>query len=193
MKTFVTRLEESDGLEDGVDVADSYASIAEALPARAQEMLKNVQANLERNNTENNARGKAIYSILDKLFQSADSSSKIDLTKELGIPPVYHVPFSSLTNDKGEVIVQVFFFGDEDGQTDFRIFQSMFPRTNWTIDKSNKQWILIKSIKEKPVYIYANVPFNEETGEDDRAQVALRDFLRSKNLLPTVTINRGHS
>lgn len=193
MKTFVSRLEESPGLEDGVDVADSYASIAESLPERAKEMLKNIQANFERNRQDNNRRGIAIYTILDKLFRSADSTNSIDLTKELGIPPVYHVPFSSLTNDKGEVIIQVFFFGDEDGKTDFKIFQSMFPKTNWTIDRTNKQWIVIRSIKEKPVIIYANIPFDEETGEDDRAQASLRDYLKEKNLLPTVTINRGHS
>ncbi|MET0463207.1 MAG: hypothetical protein ABW007_08630 [Chitinophagaceae bacterium] len=193
MKRFVTRLEESDGLEDGVDVADSYASIAESLPERAREMLKNVQANLERTEAAAERRGITIYTILDKLFRSADSSNNIDLTKELNIPPVYKLPFSALTNDKGEVIVQVFFFGDEDGKTDFRIFQSMFPKTNWTIDRSNKQWIVIRTIKEKPVIIYANIPFDEETGEDDRAQAALRDYLQEKNTLPTVTINRGHS
>jgi hypothetical protein len=193
MKRFVTRLEESSGLEDGVDVADSYASIAESLPERAKEMLKNVQANLERTEAAGDRRGVAIYTILDKLFRSADTTNSIDLTKELNIPPVYKLPFSALTNEKGEVIVQVFFFGDEDGKTDFRIFQSMFPKTNWTIDRSNKQWIIIKSIKEKPIVIYANVPFDEETGEDDKAQSALRDFLQEKNTLPTVTINRGHS
>lgn len=193
MKTFVSRLEESEGLEDGVDVADSYASIAETLPDRAKEMLKNVQANYERNKSQGNTRGQVIYTILDKLFQSADSASRIDLTKELGIPPVYRVPFSSLTNEKGEVIVQVFFFGDEDGKMDFGIFQSMFPRSQWTIDKTNPQWILIKSIKDKPILIYANIPFDEETGDDDKAQSALRDYLRENNILPTVTINRGHS
>ncbi len=193
MKRFVTRLEETSGLEDGVDVADSYASIAESLPERAKEMLKNVQANLERTQSAGDRRGVAIYSILDKLFRSADTTSNIDLTKELNIPPVYKLPFSALTNDKGEVIIQVFFFGDEDGKTDFRIFQAMFPKTNWTIDRTNKQWIVIKSTKEKPVVMYANIPFDEETGEDDRAQSALRDYLQEKNLLPTVTINRGHS
>lgn len=193
MKTFVSRLEESEGLEDGVDVADSYASIAETLPDRAKEMLKNVQVNYERNKNQGNTRGQVIYTILDKLFQSADSASRIDLTKELGIPPVYRVPFSSLTNEKGEVIVQVFFFGDEDGKMDFGIFQSMFPRSQWTIDKTNPQWILIKSIKDKPVLIYANIPFDEETGDDDKAQSALRNYLRENNILPTVTINRGHS
>src|SRR5258706_1537486 len=87
MKAFVSRLERTDGLEDGVDVADSYASIVETLPPRAAEMLRNVQLNYERNVSENNRKGIAIYNILNKLFLSADSTSKIDLTKELGIPP----------------------------------------------------------------------------------------------------------
>ncbi len=43
MRAFVGKLEKADGLEDGVDVADSYASIAETLKPLAAEMLKNIQ------------------------------------------------------------------------------------------------------------------------------------------------------
>ena len=193
MKAFVGQLEKADGLEDGVDVADSYASIAETLKPRAAEMLKNVKLNYKRNVSENNARGIAIYNILDKLFLSADSTKNIDLTKELGIPPVYNVPFSSLTSDSGEVILQMFFYGDKDGKTDFDIFLDMFNNANWKIDKSNKQWIWVKSAKGRPVSIYANIPFDEETGEDDKAQQALGKYFEDKNIIPTVTINRGHS
>ena len=193
MRAFVSRLERSDGLEDGVDVADSYASIVESLKPRAAEMLRNVQLNYERNVRENNRKGMAIYNILHKLFLSADSLSNIDLTTELGIPPVYNVPFSSLVNESGEVIAQVFFYGDKDGQTIFVGFQNMFPAANWKIDRSNSQWITIKSTNGKPVTIYANRPLPEETGEDDKAQQALGDYLRSKNIQPTVTIHRGHS
>jgi hypothetical protein len=193
MRAFVSRLERSEGLEDGVDVADSYASIVETLKPRAAEMLKNVQMNYERNARENNPRGMAIYNILNKLFLSADTVSNIDLTKELGIPPVYNVPFSSLLNKDGDVIAQVFFYGDKDGQTIFSGFQNMFPAANWKIDRSNPQWITIKSTNGKPVTIYANRPLPEETGEDDKAQQALVNYLREKNLDPTVTIHRGHS
>jgi len=193
MKAFVGNLEKTEGLEDGVDVADSYASIIETNKKLAEEVLSLVQENYKRNVNENNQKGIVIYNILNKLFLSADSTKNIDLTKELGIPPVYNVPFSSLTNEKGEVIAQVFFYGDKDGQGIFNGFQNMFGGGNWAIDRSNPQWVVIKSIKGKPVIIYANRPLPEETGEDDQAQQALRDYLIKNHLLPTVTIHRGHS
>lgn len=193
MKAFVGNLEKTEGLEDGVDVADSYASIIETNKKLAEEVLSLVQENYQRNRNENNPKGIVIYNILNKLFLSADSTKNIDLTKELGIPPVYNVPFSSLTNEKGEVIAQVFFYGDKDGQGIFVGFQNMFGGGNWAIDRSNPQWIVIKSTKGKPVAIYANRPLPEETGEDDQAQQALRDYLVKNKLQPTITIHRGHS
>ncbi len=193
MKAFVGGLEKSEGLEDGVDVADSYASIIETNKKLADEVLALVQENYKRNVDNNNQKGMVIYNILNKLFLSADSTQNIDLTKELGIPPVYNVPFSSLTNEKGEVIAQVFFYGDKDGQGIFVGFQNMFGGGNWVIDRSNPQWITIKSVKGKPVTIFANKPLPEETGEDDKAQQALGEYLEKNNLQPTVTIHRGHS
>ncbi|MET0392319.1 MAG: hypothetical protein ABW019_04225 [Chitinophagaceae bacterium] len=192
MKAFVGRLEESDGLEDGVDVADSYASIIETNTKLAAEVLSLVQQNYKRNMAQNNARGMAIYNILNKLFLSADSASHVDLTQELGIPPVYSVPFTTLANEKSEVVAQVFFYGDKDGQGIFNGFQNMFG-SNWAIDRSNPQWITIRSTRGRPVIIYANKPLPEETGEDDKAQQALRDYLAKNNIQPTVTIHRGHS
>lgn len=193
MKSFVTGLEKTDGLEDGVDVADSYASITEVLPDLAKEMLANVKINLDRNKAENNNKGVAIYDILYKLFLSADSANRVDLTADLGIPPVYNVPFSTLTNENGAVICQVFFYGDKDGRNIFNGFLNMFGGGNWKIDGSNKQWVVIKSAKGKPVSIYANRPLDENKGLDDRAQQALNAYLDENNLHPTVTIHRGHS
>lgn len=193
MKAFVGGLEKAQGLEDGVDVADSYASIIETNKKLAADVLLLVQENYQRNLDENNKKGIVIYNILNKLFLSADSSRNVDLTKELGIPPVYNVPFSSLTNQKGEVIAQVFFYGDKDGQGIFTGFQNMFGGGNWSIDRSNPQWITIKSVKGSPVVIYANKPLPEETGEDDKAQQALDEYLQKNDLHPTVTIHRGHS
>jgi len=193
MKAFVGGLEKTEGLEDGVDVADSYASIIETNKKLAAQVLDLVQENYQRNLNVNNRKGIVIYNILNKLFLSADSTQNIDLTKELGIPPVYNVPFSSLSNAKGEVIAQVFFYGDKDGQMIFTGFQNMFGGGNWTIDRSNAQWIAIKSVKGNPVIIYANKPLPEETGEDDLAQRALGEYLEKNNLHPTITIHRGHS
>ncbi|MFI5129358.1 MAG: hypothetical protein ACHQFX_05175 [Chitinophagales bacterium] len=193
MRAFVSKLEKADGLEDGVDVADSYASIVETLAPRAAEMLKYVQLNYERNVSENNRKGMAIYNILNKLFLSADSTSKIDLTRELGIPPVYNIAYSSLANDSGRVIAQVFFYGDKDGKGIYNGFQKMFSTANWKIDRGNPQWIVIRSIKGKPVSIYANAALPEETGEDEKAQKALCAHLEKNKLYPTITIHRGHS
>lgn len=192
MRAFTGNLEIGEGLENGVDVADSYASIADALKPIADEMLKNVRSNYKRNETAGNKRGMAIYRILEKLFLSADSTSKIDLTKELGIPPPYEVPYQSLVNDSGRVIMQVFFYGDKDGQGIFKGFLGTFSNNNWKIT-SNDQWVTITSIKGKPVSIYANRPLPEEGGFDEKAQKELCDYLRKNDLLPVVSIHRGHS
>lgn len=192
MTTFVSRLERSEGLEDGVDVADSYASIYETMPDLAKQMLENIKTNYERSRNERNTRGIAIYNILYKLFLSADSTNHINLTQELGIPPVYTVPFSSLKNSEGRVVAQVYFYGDKDGMGVFNGFLNTYG-DGWKIDRSNKQWVVIHSTKGEPVSIYANRPLPEETGEDDKAQQALGAYLEENNLQPSVTIHRGHS
>lgn len=195
MKAFVNNLERSDGIEDGVDVADSYASIAETLKPVATEMLKNIQANYQRNITQDNKKGIAIYNILNKLFLSADSTQKIDLTKELGIPPVYEVPYSALTYDSSnsKVAIQLFIYGDKDGIGLFPNLVGMFNNPNWKIDQSNKQWVTVTAAKGKPVTLYMNRPLPEEGDQDGKAQAALCTYLEKNNIIPKVTINRGHS
>lgn len=192
MKAFVGKLELGNGLEDGVDVADSYASIAETIKPLANEMLKNVQANYQRNILANDKRGLAIYKILNNLFLSADTSNRIDLTRELGIPPVYEMPYKSLINDSGRVIMQVFFYGDKDGQGIFKGFVNMFSNANWKITATTK-WVAINSVKGKPVTIFANKALPEEGGEDEKAQKELCDYLAKNKQFPTITIHRGHS
>src|SRR4030095_5160307 len=113
MRAFVGNLERSAGLEDGVDVADSYARIVETNKPLADEMLSNVIWNYDRNVSRNNKRGTVMYNLLQELFLSADSTKNIDLTKELGVPPVYSVPYSTLANDSSRVIMQVFFYGEK--------------------------------------------------------------------------------
>ena len=68
MRAFVGKLEESNGLEDGVDVADSYASIVETNKPIAEKMLLNIKANYNRNIVSNNKRGIVMYNLLYKLF-----------------------------------------------------------------------------------------------------------------------------
>lgn len=192
MTSFVKNLEKGNGTEDAVDVADSYASIAETLKPLADEMLKNVQENYSKSEAAQNKKGMAIYKILKYLFLSADSTKKIDLTKELGIPPVYTVPYSALKNDSGRVVIQQFFYGDKDGQGVFNGFVKMFSNSNWKLI-STDQWVEARSVKGKPVSIFSNRALNENDGLDAAAQKALCDYLEKNNLQPAVTIHRGHS
>lgn len=196
MQAFVSNLEKSKGLEDGVDVADSYASVVETNKAIADEMLMNVRYNFQRNLGQNNKRGMVIYNLLYKLFLSADSANNIDLSKELGIPPVYNVNYSSLTDDSGRVVQQVFFYGDEDkdGQNSYINFLGMFRnKSEWTITDNNPDWIWIKSNSGKPVWIFANKPLYGQDDPDARAQEKLEQYLASRSLKPTIFIHRGHS
>jgi len=192
MRAFVGNLERSVGLEDGVDVADSYASIVETNRPLADEMLQNVNWNYDRNVSRNNKRGIVIYNLLRELFLSADSTKNIDLTKELGIPPVYSIPYSSLAGDSGRVIMQVFFYGEKSDMGIFNEFVNIFKNANWRMT-SNDKWVSFQSLKGKPVSIYANRALPQENGEDEKAQKELCSYLVRNNIYPTVTIHRGHS
>ncbi|MGC4037655.1 MAG: hypothetical protein QM764_16965 [Chitinophagaceae bacterium] len=196
MQAFVSNLEKSKGLEDGVDVADSYASVAETNKAVADEMLLNVRYNFQRNLLQNNKRGMVIYNLLHKLFLSADSTNNIDLSKELGIPPIYNVDYSKLADDSGRVVQQVFFYGDEDkdGQNSYINFLGMFRnKTDWTVTDNNPDWIWIHSNTGKPVWIFANKPLYGQDDPDAKAQEKLDQYLAARNLKPTIFIHRGHS
>ena len=192
MTAFVNGLEKSTGLEDGVDVADSYASIAETIKPLAAQMLQNVKYNYDRNLSNNDQRGMVMYNLLYKLFLSADSSNNINLSKEFGIPPVYSVAYSSLANESQQVVMQVFFYGDEDGRNNYAGFMRQFSGANWKIS-SNPQWVTINSTRGKSIIIYANKPLDEEKDEDAKAQEALDDYLAQKNMEPTIVVHRGHS
>ncbi len=193
MTAFVNNLDKSDGLEDGVDVADSYASIAETMKPVADQMLANVRLNYEEAARSNNRRGLVIYDLLYKLFRSSEDTT-IDLSKEFNIPPVYSVNYKTLAggSDSGQVVIQVFFYGDKDGRMNYANFVPQFSSSLWRREE-NRQWITFTSIKGRPIKIFANKPLDEVSGEVDRAQAALGDYLAEKGLEPTVVIHRGHS
>jgi hypothetical protein len=195
MKAFAIRLESTEGLEEAVDVADSYSSIMDKNPALAQYILKQVKWNLERNIAISNKRGAVIYNLLKVLFESADTTNKIDLVQQLGINSIYGVDYNSLKDDSGRVVQQVFFYGDEDkdGQHSYENFMKMFRNTKeWKVE-TNDEWTSIRSLKGTPVWIYANKPLLGPDDPDAKAQAKLNDHLFEKRLKPTIVIHRGHS
>jgi len=195
MKAFVIKLENARGLEEAVDVADSYSSIMDKNPALASFILNEVKWNYNRNMNNTNQRGIVIYNLLQVLFESADTSRKLDLSSKLGIPSIYGQDYKSLTDSAGRVIQQVFFYGDEDkdGQNSFANFMAMFNnKPEWKIT-SNENFVSINSTRGKPVMIFANKPLLGADDPDAKAQAKLGEYLALKNLHPTIVIHRGHS
>jgi hypothetical protein len=191
MTAFVNGIERSPNLEDGVDVADSYASISETMKPMAAKMLQNVKANLDRTTAQNNRRGMIMYNLLYKLFLSADSTMQINLSQEFGIPPVYNIAYQDLLAEE-KAVMQVFFYGDEDGRSAYQGFVRQFSNANYQKTET-KHWVMFASTKGKPVLVFANKPLPEESNQDAEAQEVLNNYLQEKNLSPTIVVHRGHS
>jgi hypothetical protein len=198
MKAFIIGLERANE-EDAVDVADSYSSIIDKNPPLAAFVLNEVKWNYKRNLLNSDKRGTVIYHLMEALFESADTTQAqaYDLSAKLGIPPVYTVSYDSLKDDSGRVIQQVFFYGDEDkdGQNSYQDFLRLFlKKPEWKVTMNpTKEWILIQSVKGKPVWIFANRPLYGEDDPDDKAQHHLDDYLYDNKLQPSIYIHRGHS
>lgn len=193
MKQFVRNLDKKhgkDSLEDAVDVAGSFGSIKN--PDVRKLVIKEVQANLQAAHEDGNAKARNIYQILNTLFLSSDTANGIDVSKELGIAPVYFMPKDQLENSKGRIIVQQFFYGDKGGQFDFQEFMRRFSSDGWKVTNA-PEWTVVSSTKGTPISIYSNRPLDEQQGLDDKAQEALKDYLEKEELEPTVVIHRGHS
>ena len=147
-----------------MDVADSYASIAESARPIADEMLPQCAAQLCAQPGAEQPAGMAIYNILHKLFLSADSTS--------GIDPDQRTRYSAGVRSALPVAGQrqradhhagIFLWRKSDIEI-FRGFVSMFSNKNWKVT-GNAQWVCITSLKGKPVSIYANRALPQETGE----------------------------
>lgn len=189
MKAFVKGLDKTKTLEDAVDVANSYSSITDKEVQKL--VLNEVQYSLQKAKQAGNTRGTNIYSILNILFLSMDSTNHIDVTKLLGIPPVFYMPNKALQDTAGKIIVQQFFYGDDDGRAGYEQFTSLF--SNWSV-KSNDKWVVHTSTgKGTKVVIYSNKPLDEKQGLDDKAQEELTNYLNEHGIDPTIVIHRGHS
>jgi hypothetical protein len=192
IKGFVRGLEKNLNLEDAVDVADSYGSISN-LAIRGLVKVE-IEHNLEHQKLHGNERGVAIYDILKLLFMSVSDSSQL-LSQRYGIPPVYALPLSNLSDSAGRIVQQVFFYGDKDGKESFANFMSMFRgKKDWQIVQE-ENWVEIKSLVGRPVWIFANLPLDNSMGDDPdaKAQSLLIGYLRAQGLQPTIVIHRGHS
>jgi hypothetical protein len=191
MKAFVNDLEKTGSLEDAVDVADSYGSIYDK--DIRQLILDQVQLKLGETQSLRNRRGQNIYHLLNTIFQSMDTSSRIDITTQLGISPVYTMPNAVLKGAEKRIVIQQFFYGDKDGQTYFNIFLGQFQgNPNWKIIRKTN-WVEVRSVKGTPVSIFSSLPLDEKKDLDARSQDSLIQYLANNKLEPSIVIHRGHS
>jgi hypothetical protein len=190
MHRFVDNLDKTKDLEDAVDVADSYSSITNK--KLQQTILQYVKDNETEAINTSNARGKTIYNLLKTIFLSADSTNKINLTTEYGIPNIYTVENKQVADDSNRVVQQVFFYGDEDGKAFFPKFVNSFDTKLWQINPK-KEWVEIKSLIGQKVWIYVNRPLDSDKNLDDSAQAHLNTYLAQQGITPAVVVHRGHS
>ena len=93
------------------------------------------------------------------------------------------------------MLLQVFFYGDDDGKMNYNGFTPQFANGNWKQTDNTKYWVSYSSIKGKPTIVYANKWFDDERtpGEIDKAQESLNSYLEEKGIQPTIVVHRGHS
>jgi hypothetical protein len=190
MKNFVSDLEKTRTLEDAVDVADSYGSIYNKDLRKL--ILDQVQVKLAENRQKRNKRGQTIYRLLNTIFLSMDSSSKVDVAAELGINPIYTMPDQLLKDTSGRIVMQQFFYGDKDGANVYAAFVNRFNNSNWRITRK-PMWTEVRSVKGTPITIYSNLPLDETKELDEESQDSLINYLSDNGIDPTVVIHRGHS
>lgn len=192
MKEFVKDLEKGgdDDLEDAVDVADAFGSITdEKLISFLKEEIKSNYERCYQTDDANSAKGVIVYGLLSTIFNSAENSS--ELSGQLSvIPPITYVPNASLVNAKKEIVIQAFFYGDEDGISSYASFKSNFPAGKWKMT-ANKSWVTYTASGANPITVYANLPLKEP--QDEEAQKTLQSYLSDKGIIPTIVIHRGHS
>lgn len=189
MKEFVANLEKGgpNDLEDAVDVADAFGSIAD--PKLMNFLENEVIKNYER--CKNNEKGTIVYGLLSTIMHSAKDAN--ELTGKLSIiPPITFVPYNQLVDSAGSVVIQAFFYGDEDGNMSFKSFQSNFTDKQWS-KAVDKYWIKYTYKGKFPIEVYANIPGDETKNEDLTAQNALKAYFDKNDIHPTIVIHRGHS
>ncbi len=187
---FVSNLEDgtlNESLTSAVDVADTFGSIYDK--NLKEFFTTNLSSELKRVESQHNQHGIRLYSLLNVILAQSDQSSDAWIDKivsQYSIPKINELDYSALKNSDGKVIMQVFFFDDDDGKASYNSWIPAYTNSNWNI-QDKKTYVLITSAK-KDIEIYANKPKYEFEGKDDVEAV-----FRQKGITPSVVIHRGHS
>ncbi len=200
MTNFVNDLdggENMEDIEDAVDVANAYASIKDT--AYRKLMLDRIKENEKQAILANNKKGKVIYQLERMIMESNDhqlagTENDFNISDSLGIPPVYSVSNKNLQDEKGRIIMQMFFYGDAGGRGTFNHLLRLYgDRSKWSVE-STPQWVKFTSVKTPvPVILFANRALTEDDDQDEKAQEALIAHMTENGFAPSITVHRGHS
>ena len=193
IKLFISGIEKdtNTGLEKAMDVADSFTGLDSAVII--SELIRNeIGANLIRCVSGQLHFGSRLYNILLQVFDLVKQKDpKNELWSFLG--NYEKLDRKELEDKTGTIAELVLFYGDEDGTASFNNFLALFKdTTKWQTSK-NEHWVSIRSISDKPINIYANLPLDYKQELDLKAQDALVNFLDQQSIQPSVVVHRGHS
>jgi hypothetical protein len=202
MNAFISNVDNGvaiEDIEDAVDVADAYVGIGTnpELKTISELILKRVKEFQQKRLADGNIKGETVYRLFDQIF-NAYRDTTINLSAKLGLPPITRVDYKPLAPDSTGTVVKLYFYGDEDkdGQISFANFMNLFrDKTQWKTD-GNPWYVSIKSLKGKPITIFANRPLFDATKQsdpDDTAKLKMSQFMKLKGLKPTFVMHRGHS
>ena len=169
-------------LGPAVDVADTYGSLEnEKIKAI---FLNTIEKELKKCILESNEHGIKIYGLLLKLCGGNPTTYTSKFAFDL--PNLDRVSSVDLFPDSLH-IQQHFFFDDEDGETAFNNWLSLYPATIYKKEDKGT-YIVFKTIKGKRMEIYANKPHSEIEGRK-----ALSAYFESIKRFPDLIVHRGHS
>ena len=179
------------GLEYAMDVADAFSGF-ESVPGLGKLTRDELGSNLERCRSSRQYFGIRLYTILLEVF---DMLNKKDPGNKLWASLGNHdiLKRRTLENKNGEVIEMVLFYGDEDGRDSYNNFKCLFTNPNkWQVTET-AYWIAIHSRTGPPIRIYANLPLDDISEMDLKAQDTLVTWLKGQGSEPAILVHRGHS
>jgi len=174
-----------------MDIADAFLVLSSVTDI--SQMIRNeLQSNLERSQSGHLYFGIRLYSILIEVYELVmKKGSANNLWAYLGNNEI--LKRKVLQNKKGEIIELVLFYGDADGVDSFNNFMKLFDNVaKWVISK-NEMWVVIRSLSDQSLVIYANLPLDSKKGLDVQAQDSLLLFFKQESIEPVIQIHRGHS
>jgi hypothetical protein len=195
MTDFVNNLDKGTGeddIEDAVDVANAYATIAD--PEIRKLMLDQVERNLQMAIANNNKKAMTIYHLEKLIMESSDTTSTVNLSDSLGILPIYNVKNDYLKDEQGRIVMQMYFYGDGAGKGSFNTLMGLMGDRNMWKMTATPQWVQWTSLNTAvPFVLFANRALDEEKDLDEQAQHALIAWMGENGFKPSITVHRGHS